>query len=678
MTNKDIKELTELEAKKEISNLQKQLIQYGIEYYELDNPTIEDYEYDALYARLVELEAEYPQYIVPESPTQKIGSSNTKEELSKITHEKPMLSLGDVFSLEELQDWDKKTAKLINEFQKDYQYNLELKIDGLAISLVYKDGKFVEASTRGNGYIGEDVTKNVLNIASVPKELSEKIDIEVRGEVYMPKKSFVKVNKAREEDGKEPFANPRNAAAGSLRQLDPKVTKERNLACFVYYTNDYDKLGVKSQAEALEKFAKLGFLVNPTNKVIDSMDEIDDYLSYYAEKRDSLEYGIDGVVVKVNDLDLQNKLGNTIKIPRWAIAYKFEPEEEETVVKDIVWTVGRTGAVTPTAIMDPVFLAGTKVSRASLHNPSYLIKKDVRLGDTVTLHKAGDIIPEIGKVILDKRPADALAYVIPEICPECNEKLVHLDGEIALRCINASCPAQVKEKITHFASRNAMNIMGLGPQVVNQLLKNDLIKDVYSLYNLKYEDLLGLEKFKDKSISNLLNALEGSKQNSLEKLLFGLGIRFIGAKAAKIIASHFKNIDNIINANIDDLLAIDGIGEIAANSLIQYFALDSSKLLIAELKQVNVNMEYIDTAIKTESIFTNKTIVLTGKLESMSRNEMKAWLEDHGATVSGSVSKKTDILIHGADAGSKLEKAQSLGTEIWTEQDFIQKQEELN
>ncbi|WP_220740271.1 NAD-dependent DNA ligase LigA [Leuconostoc miyukkimchii] len=667
-----IEKLTTAAAQQEITHLQSQLTTYGIAYYEKDAPLIEDHDYDELYAHLVALEAEFPQFVTPDSPTQNVGGDSIKSELEKVVHPAPMLSLGDVFSLAELDEWDARTTKSLG-FQSDY--NLELKIDGLAVALTYVNGQLIQASTRGNGIIGEDVTRNVKTIKTIPQQLTEPITIEVRGEIYMPKTSFAKLNIQREADGLEPFANPRNAAAGSLRQLDAKITKARELAAFVYYTAEPEALGATTQSEALERFSILGLPTNSKNRVISRISDIADYIAEYTTKRDELAYGIDGVVVKVNQLDLQFDLGNTVKIPRWAIAYKFPPEEALTVVRDIEWTVGRTGAVTPTAIMDPVKLAGTTVQRASLHNPDYLNSKGIRIGDTVTLHKAGDIIPEIGQVILANRPSDSQKYDIPLKCPACDSELVHIEGEVALRCINPFCSAQIQEGLTHFASRNAMNIEGMGPRVIGQLLKSDLIKDVASIYHLNREQLLLLDKFKEKSVSNLLTSIDKSKSNSLERLLFGLGIRMIGAKAARLIAEKFKNIETIATATVEDIANIDGIGTTIAHSVVQYFDLPESKQLIQELSRANVNLKFLsEVVIDENSFFYNKKIVLTGKLEQSSRPVATKWLQDHGAIVAGSISAKTDLLIAGEDGGSKLRKANELGVMIWTEQQFVDAQ----
>lgn len=658
------------EAKDIIGSLRQDITRWGQEYYENDAPSVEDHIYDAAYANLVAIEAKFPALITADSPTQIVGGSNQKSDLAKIEHPVPMLSLGDVFSFSELTTWAERTAKNI---ATDVAYNLELKIDGLAIALDYEDGKLVQASTRGNGLIGEDVTANIMTIEAIPKELTEPLTIEVRGEVYMPKSSFVQLNHKREADGLTIFANPRNAAAGSLRQLDANVTKERQLSAFVYYTDQNDVLGAATQAQALERFAALGLPVNRTNHVVNKITDFENIINQYMQERDTLPYGIDGVVVKINALDQQKQLGNTVKIPRWAIAYKFPPEEEMTRVIDVEWTVGRTGVVTPTAIMEPVQLAGTTVSRASLHNPDYLAEKDLYQNDYVDLHKAGDIIPEIGRVYAEKRAHDALKFLVPKNCPSCGSKLVHIDGEVALRCINPACPAQIKEQLTHYASRNAMNIDGLGPQIVNQLLDKGLVKDVADLYQLTYDELIMLDKFADTATNNLLTAINNSKQNSAERLLFGLGIRGVGAKVAKQVLSHFGDLSMVANADTATIATIDGIGLVIAEAITQYFATNGAQVLITRLTNAGVNMKYLGvTAVSgTTGVFVGKKVVLTGKLAILTRDGAKEWLEAQGADVVGSVSKKTNLVIAGADAGSKLNKAEALGIEVWSEERFI-------
>jgi DNA ligase (NAD+) len=671
-----VEQLTLEQAKKEIGPLRDQIAQWGKEYYEQDNPTVEDYVYDRQYQRLVQLEQRFPELQSPDSPTQRVGGE-AESQLTKVRHEIPMLSMGDVFSVDELMDFNQRQQEN-RDVDVEPEYNLELKIDGLSLSLVYENGKLVQGSTRGNGNIGEDVTENVKTIKSVPQELPEPLSVEFRGECYMPKESFAKLNAEREAEGQPVFANPRNAAAGSLRQLDPKVTAKRDLDTFMYYVPEYQKIGVTTQAEALDKMRELGFKVNPDNRVVHNRQEIEDYINEYTAKRDQLPYGIDGIVEKVNDLETEEALGNTVKVPRWEIAYKFPPEEQATVVHDIEWTVGRTGNVTPTAVMDPVQLAGTTVSRASLHNPDYLKEKDVRLGDTVFLHKAGDIIPEISKVDLSKRPADSEPYEIPTQCPACGSKLVHLDDEVALRCINPMCPAQIKEGLAHFASRNAMDIGGLGPKIIEQLWDKKLIRDVAGLYALTEDQLLTLDKFGEKSATNLLTSINNSRNNSVERLLFGLGIRHVGAKAARLIMARFGNLDNLMNASADEVSAVDGIGPTIGESVETYFANDQVRSLIEELRQSGLNFEYLGstTQVDESSEWNGKRVVLTGKLVEMTRGEAKDWLESHGAKVTGSVSKKTDIVIAGEKAGSKLTKAQDLGIDVWDEQRFSQAMKE--
>ncbi|MGM9906926.1 NAD-dependent DNA ligase LigA [Limosilactobacillus sp.] len=671
-----VSQLSLAAAKEEIVPLRKQLTQWGKEYYEQDNPSVEDYVYDRAYQRLVELEAQFPELKQADSPTQRVGGAVTTQ-LTKVQHDIPMLSMGDVFSVEELMDFNRRQQEN-SDVTVEPEYNLELKIDGLSLSLVYENGKLVQGSTRGNGTIGEDVTANVMTIKSIPHQLPEPLSLEFRGECYMPKASFVKLNQEREAAGLPVFANPRNAAAGSLRQLDPKVTAKRDLATFMYYVPEYQKLGVTSQAGALDRMRELGFSVNPNNRVVHSEDEIAAYIDEYTAKRDQLSYGIDGIVEKVNDLATENALGNTVKVPRWEIAYKFPPEEQATVVRDIVWTVGRTGNVTPTAVMDPVQLAGTTVSRASLHNPDYLKEKDIRLGDTVYLHKAGDIIPEISRVDLKKRPADSTEYEVPSKCPVCGAGLVHLDDEVALRCINPMCPAQIKEGLAHFASRNAMNIDGLGPKIIQQLWDKKLIHDVADLYRLTYDQLLTLDKFGDKSANNLLTSIDNSRNNSVERLLFGLGIRHVGAKAAQQIMAHFGTLDTLMTASAEEVAAVDGIGPIIGESVHTYFANPQVVVLIDELRDAGINFSYQGPAITAtpESEWNGRRVVLTGKLEEMTRGDAKQWLEAHGAKVTGSVSKKTDIVIAGTAAGSKLTKAQDLGITVWDEARFHQAMQE--
>lgn len=670
-----VDQLTLAAAKQEIAPLRQQLTKWGRKYYEQDNPSVEDYVYDRAYQRLVELEQRFPELKTSDSPTQHVGGGPTSE-LTKVTHEIPMLSMGDVFSIDELMDFNQRQQDN-DDVNVTPEYNLELKIDGLSLSLVYENGRLVQGSTRGNGNIGEDVTANVMTIKSVPHQLPEPLSLEFRGECYMPKESFVKLNQEREAAGLPIFANPRNAAAGSLRQLDPQVTARRDLATFMYYVPEYQKLGVRTQAAALDRMRELGFSVNPHNRVVRSRQEITDYIEEYTAQRDQLSYGIDGIVEKVNDLDTENALGNTVKVPRWEIAYKFPPEEQATVVREIVWTVGRTGNVTPTAVMDPVQLAGTTVSRASLHNPDYLREKDIRLGDTVYLHKAGDIIPEISRVDLKKRPAGSQPYQAPTTCPVCGSDLVHLDDEVALRCVNPMCPAQIKEGLAHFASRNAMNIDGLGPKIIQQLWDKQLVHDVADLYSLTHDQLLTLDKFGDKSATNLLTSIANSRNNSVERLLFGLGIRHVGAKAARLIMEHFQTLERLMAANAEEVAAVDGIGPTIGESVQTYFANEQVITLVDELRAAGVNFDYHGaSAPVAASEWNGRRVVLTGKLEELTRTDAKNWLEAHGAKVTGSVSKKTDIVIAGTAAGSKLTKAQDLGITVWDEARFAQAMKE--
>lgn len=660
------------EAKQEVRQLRAQLDQWAKAYYEQDAPVVEDHVYDEKYARLLELEAAYPELKSADSITQRVGGE-VNSDLPKVEHPVPMLSMGDVFSKEELAEFDQRVQKAIGH---PVAYNVELKIDGLSLSLEYEEGRLKRASTRGNGQVGEDVTKNVKYIKDVPQKLPKAITTEVRGECYMSKEAFAKLNQERDEAGESIFANPRNAAAGSLRQLDPKVTKKRQLSTFIY-TWINPPAGIDSQHQAIGAMAKLGFHTNENGRRLENLADVYDYIDEFTKKRDSLPYVIDGIVLKVDDLALQADLGNTVKVPRWEIAYKFPPEEEETVVREIEWTVGRTGVVTPTAVMDPVQLAGTTVARASLHNPDLLAKLDIRLGDTVKLHKAGDIIPEISEVVLSKRPKDSVPYEVPTKCPSCGEDLVHLDKEVALRCINPSCPAQVEEGITHFASRQAMNIAGLGPKIVKQLIAKDLVHNVADLYYLTADDLSQLDHFKEKSINNLLAAIDQSRKNSVELVLFGLGIDNVGGKAAQLIARKFKNMSKIASASVQELTAIDTIGITIAESLTAYFQQEEAKKLLARLEEAGVNMDYLgEDGEAADNFFKGKTVVLTGKLAHYSRAEFTKKLQALGAKVTGSVSKKTDCLVYGEDAGSKLAKAEALDIPRLTEAEAISKIEE--
>ncbi|HFU5890810.1 NAD-dependent DNA ligase LigA [Enterococcus sp. SB12] len=660
-------EMTIDEAAKRAEELRTRLNQWSREYYVEDKPTVEDYVYDKEYAELVAIEEQYPDLITSDSPTQRVGGK-VLEGFEKVTHDIPLYSLNDVFSKEELIAFDQRVQKAVGRV---VDYCCELKIDGLSVSLRYEDGNFVRGATRGDGTVGENITENLKTVRSVPIKLKEPMNIEVRGECFMPKRSFVQLNQDREAEGKDIFANPRNAAAGSLRQLDSKITAKRNLDTFLYTVADFGPMQAKTQYDALEELEKIGFHTNREKRLCHSIDEVWSYIEEYHDKRVDLPYEIDGIVIKVNEFSLQDQLGFTVKAPRWAAAYKFPPEEVETLIENIEWTVGRTGVVTPTAIMTPVRVAGTTVSRASLHNGDYIKLKDIRLKDTVLIYKAGDIIPEVSQVVLDKRPKDSEEYQLPTHCPVCGSELVHLDEEVALRCINPKCPAQMKEGLNHFVSRNAMNIDGLGPRVLEQMYDKKLVADVADLYKLTEEELLTLDKIKEKSANNILTAIDNSKDNSVERLIFGLGIRHVGAKAAKILAEHFGDLETLSKSDYESIIALDTIGDIIADSVVTYFSNEEVHELMNELKQAGVNFEYKGLRNaqlqEVESPFKEKTVVLTGKLTRLTREEAKETIENLGGKVTGSVSKKTDIVVAGEDAGSKLTKAQELGIEVWTE-----------
>lgn len=655
-----------------IEELKEQLNRWSHEYYVEDKPTATDAEYDKAYHELVALEVEHPEFVTADSPTQRVGGE-VLDQFQKVTHTNPMLSLSNAFSKEDLEEFDARLRKLTN---RAIEYVCELKIDGLSISLTYQDGQLVLGATRGDGTTGEDVTGNVRTIKSVPLSLKEPWNIEVRGECYMPKKSFVALNKTREEEGLEVFANPRNAAAGSLRQLDPKIAAKRNLSVFLYSSPSVEELNVSTQEELLEKMAEIGFVTNPERLKCQTIDEVWNYIETITAKRSDLPYEIDGMVIKVNDFVAQEEIGFTVKAPRWAIAYKFPAEEAQTIVRDIEWTVGRTGVVTPTAVMDPVQLAGTTVRRASLHNIDLIKERDIRLEDTVVIHKAGDIIPEVTRVILEKRPATSQPYEFPTVCPVCHGKLEHLEEEVAIRCLNPKCPAQLTEGMSHFVSRNAMNMAGIGPRVINQLFEEELVLDVADFYQLTLEQLLKLDKIQQKSAENILEAIEKSKSNSLERLLTGLGIRHVGSKAAKELAQHFQTMEALQAASVEQLLEIDGLGAIIAYSVKTYFEQPSVQELIQELKDSGVNMSYLgvkkDDSAASGHVLSGKTVVLTGTLEQLTRQDAKEKLEALGAKVTGSVSKKTDVVIAGHSAGSKLTKANELGIAVWSEQQFLE------
>lgn len=663
------------EIEQRIAELNKLLHEYGYAYYVLDKPVVADSVYDQLLQELIALEEANPSLIYPDSPTQRVGGA-VVEGFKKVTHDYPMLSLSNAFNEADLREFDRKVRQAIGD---QFSYVCELKIDGLAISLKYENGMFVQGATRGDGVVGEDITANLKTIRAIPLRLKEPITIEVRGEAYMPKKSFENLNAQRADNGEELFANPRNAAAGSLRQLDPKIAASRQLSTFIYAIGgDGEVYGIDGHAEMLDYLEGLGFPSNKERQRCSTIEEVMAFIEHWTENRPKLAYEIDGIVIKVDRYAQQDELGYTAKSPRWAIAYKFPAEEVVTTLLDIDLTVGRTGVVTPTAILTPVQVAGTTVQRASLHNEDLIRDKDIRLGDTVIIRKAGDIIPQVVGVLIEQRPEDSVPFVMPKNCPVCDSELIRIEGEVALRCVNPACFAQIAESIKYFVSRNALNIDGLGDKVVEQLLRADLIHDVSDLYHLTVEQLVELERMGEKSATNLVNAIQASKENSMERLLIGLGIRHVGEKAAKIVSQEFGSMEAVMAATEEQLVAIYEIGDKMASSLVEYFSNEDARAVIKRLAEAGVNMTYkgkkVEVAIG-DSPFAGKTIVLTGKLEQLTRNEAKAKIEELGGTVTGSVSKKTDLVIAGADAGSKLTKAEQLGIEVWTEDTLI---EQLN
>ena len=632
------------------------LNRYATEYYTSDNPSVSDSEYDRLYRELVELEAAYPDQVLADSPTHRVGGK-VLDGFEKYSHQYPLYSLQDAFSREELEAFDARVRKELPQ----PTYICELKIDGLSISLTYEKGILVVGATRGDGSVGENITENLKRVKDIPLTLPEELDITVRGECYMPRASFDQVNQARQENGEPEFANPRNAAAGTLRQLDTAVVAKRNLATFLY--QEASPSTRDSQEKVLEHLEQLGFVVNPKRILAESMDEIWDFIQEVGQEREKLPYDIDGVVIKVNDLAGQEELGFTVKAPKWAVAYKFPAEEKEAQLLSVDWTVGRTGVVTPTANLTPVQLAGTTVSRATLHNVDYIAEKDIRKDDTVIVYKAGDIIPAVLRVVESKRVSEE-KLDIPTNCPSCDSQLLHFEDEVALRCINPRCPAQIMEGLIHFASRDAMNITGLGPSIVEKLFAANLVKDVADIYRLKEDDFLLLEGVKEKSASKLYQAIQASKENSAEKLLFGLGIRHVGSKASQLLLQHFHSIENLAQADPEEVASIESLGSVIAQSLQTYFATEGSKILLDELKESGVNLDYKGQTVVADAALSGLTIVLTGKLERLTRSEAKNKLESLGAKVTGSVSKKTNLVVAGADAGSKLQKAQELGIEV--------------
>ena len=641
---------------KRMNELVALLNRYATEYYTSDNPSVSDSEYDRLYRELVELESAYPDQVLADSPTHRVGGK-VLDGFEKYSHQYPLYSLQDAFSREELEAFDARVRKEVAH----PTYICELKIDGLSISLTYEKGILLAGATRGDGSVGENITENLKRVKDIPLTLPEELDITVRGECYMPRASFDQVNQARQENGEPEFANPRNAAAGTLRQLDTAVVAKRNLATFLY--QEASPSTRDSQEKVLKHLEQLGFVVNPKRILAENIDEIWNFIQEVGEERDNLPYDIDGVVIKVNDLAGQEELGFTVKAPKWAVAYKFPAEEKEAKLLSVDWTVGRTGVVTPTANLTPVQLAGTTVSRATLHNVDYIAEKDIRKDDTVIVYKAGDIIPAVLRVVESKRVSEE-KLDIPTNCPSCDSDLLHFEDEVALRCINPRCPAQIMEGLIHFASRDAMNITGLGPSIVEKLFAANLVKDVADIYRLQEEDFLLLEGVKEKSAGKLYHAIQASKENSTEKLLFGLGIRHVGSKASQLLLQHFHSIENLAQADPEEVASIESLGGVIAKSLQTYFATEGSEILLRELKEAGVNLDYKGQTVVADAALSGLTVVLTGKLERLKRSEAKNKLESLGAKVTGSVSKKTDLVVAGADAGSKLQKAQELGIEV--------------
>ena len=655
-----------MDAKNRIEELKEILNQASIDYYVNDNPKMEDYEYDRLMAELIDLEDKNPDLKTPDSPTNRIGGE-VLSKFEKVVHPNKMMSLADAFSYDELKDFDKR----VKAVAPNATYLCELKIDGLSVSLRYENGVLRLGATRGNGSVGENITHNVKTIKSIPLKLSKPLTLEVRGEIFMPRDSFIKLNLEREENEEELFANCRNAAAGSVRQLDSKVAASRNLDAFLYYNLDQN---VKTQEEALTSMKEIGFKVNPLYKHCNNIDEVISYIEEMGEKRPNLPYDIDGIVIKVNEMDLHDIIGETVKYPKWAIAYKFPPEEVSTKLTDIIFQVGRTGVITPVAIFKPVFVQGSLISKATLHNEDYIKEKDIHINDTVIIHKAGDVIPEVVKPIVEERGQDLIEFKMIDKCPCCGSQLVRIPGEADYYCLNDYCEDKIVNKIIHFASKPAYNIDSLGDKLCEQLFQAGFITDIASIFRLKtqYESLIVLPGLGEKSINKLIEAVEESKKNNLDLLLFGLGIRHVGAKASKLICKRFKNMDGIMNATLDELVAIPDVGDAIANSLYEYMHNEKSISLINQLRDLGLNMEYDAGEIK-ENYFTNKKCVLTGTLSSMGRSEAKKLIESFGGQLSESVSKKTDILILGENPGSKYDKAKELGIYIMEEPEFLER-----
>ena len=658
-------------ANEEILKLRKQLEIWAKEYYDEDNPEVSDYEYDMTMNKLKALEKEFPDLITKDSLTQKVGG-HVKEGFEKVVHEVPLQSLQDIFSFGELDEFKErvyKAAKENNINEEDVKFVVETKIDGLSAALEYRNGKFVRGATRGDGLVGEDVTENLKTLKTIPKELKEPINIIVRGEVFIGKKEFDKMNEERELNEEKTFANARNAAAGSLRQLDTKITKQRPLDIYIFNVQKIEGKEFNSHFEELEYLKKLGFNVNPVVIPCKDIPEAIEAIKKIGDDREKLTFGIDGAVIKVDNLDLREKMGTTSKVPRWAIAYKYPPEKKETKLKDIICQVGRTGAITPMAILEPVKVAGSTISKTTLHNEDFIKEKDIRIGDTIVVQKAGDVIPEILEVKKKKRDGTEVIFEMPKVCPVCGAPVIREEGEAVSRCIGIECPAKLVRNIIHFVSRDCMNIDGLGDKIIEQLINKGLIKNIADIYFLKFDDIASLKKNGQKFTQNLINAINVSKNNDLYRLIAALGIRHIGVKAAKTLARKYKNMDNLMNASVESLSMTDDIGGISAKSLYEFFRQNQTIDLINRLKEANVNMEAMDTE-DIDNRFEGKTFVLTGSLEKFTTKEASDLIEKHGGKTSSSVSKKTDYVLAGEDAGSKLTKAQSLGVEIITEEQF--------
>lgn len=653
------------QVQEEISKLVSLLNKYSYDYYVEDNPQISDTEYDTLYKQLEKLEENHPEYILENSPTQRVGD-RILDEFEKITHKVPMLSLSNTFSTEDLRDFDARISKLVPDHS--VEYICELKIDGLAISIKYENGRLASAATRGDGSVGEDVTENIKTIFSIPKVLKDNRTFEVRGEVYLPRKSFELLNSERESNNEVLFANPRNAAAGSLRQLDSKITAKRRLSAFIYSIVGDDN--IVSQENALNTAKEYNLPVNPNFKLCKNIDEVIDYINYWTEHKKNLPYDIDGIVIKVNSYSTQEEVGYTQKSPRWATAYKFPEEELATKLLDVELSVGRTGIITPVAILDPIVISGSTVSKASLHNKDIIEELDIHIGDMVVVKKAGEIIPKVVRVVRELRTEGSTKYTMPNTCPSCGQQTYTKENDPFTRCKNPDCPDQNIRRIIHFASRDALNIEGLGDKVVTTLYEKGIIAHTIDLFSLEREKLISLDRMGEKSVDNLLNAIENSKQNSLDKVIFALGILNVGKKAGKILAEKYLNLTNLMNATLDELVNLDDVGQITAESILDYLSDENNIKFINDLIKVGMNPQYEVQEVNTDNIFAGKTVVLTGKLVELTRNEAKEYLEKYGAKVTGSVTSKTDLVIAGEKAGSKLAKAEQLGIRVINEEEF--------